>query len=98
LGDLLLQVVYHARIGEEAGAFTFDDVARSSADKMLRRHPHVFGRTLGGERADPDAVDWEAIKAEERAAKGETRPACGRRHGGGGGASCRRRSGQRHRR
>ncbi|MEO1724476.1 MAG: nucleoside triphosphate pyrophosphohydrolase [Pseudomonadota bacterium] len=73
LGDLLLQVVYHARIGEEAGAFTFDDVARSSADKMLRRHPHVFGRTLGGERADPDAVDWEAIKAEERAAKGETR-------------------------
>ncbi|MEM7497973.1 MAG: nucleoside triphosphate pyrophosphohydrolase [Pseudomonadota bacterium] len=73
LGDLLLQVVYHARIGEEAGAFTFDDVARASADKMLRRHPHVFGTEPGGARADPEKVDWEEIKAAERAEKGERR-------------------------
>ncbi|MEM6943454.1 MAG: nucleoside triphosphate pyrophosphohydrolase, partial [Pseudomonadota bacterium] len=73
LGDLLLQVVYHARIGEEAGAFSFDDVARASADKMLRRHPHVFGREPGGERASPDEFDWETIKADERAEKGERR-------------------------
>src|SRR5512145_1437617 len=51
LGDLLLQVVYHARLAEEEGAFAFDDVAHAVATKMLRRHPHVFGdleaRTAG---------------------------------------------------
>ncbi|MGF1551578.1 MAG: nucleoside triphosphate pyrophosphohydrolase [Paracoccaceae bacterium] len=71
LGDLLLQVVYHARIAEEAGLFGFDDVARAISAKMVRRHPHVFGPSLGAPRADPDAVDWEAMKAEERAARGE---------------------------
>ena len=56
LGDLLLQVVYHARMAEEAGAFGFADVVRAIADKMVRRHPHVFGddsRDKTAERADP---------------------------------------------
>jgi len=73
LGDLLLQVVYHARIAEEAGAFTFDDVVRAISDKMLRRHPHVFGTEPGGPKADPAEVDWEAMKAAERATRGENR-------------------------
>ena len=73
LGDLLLQVVYHARIAEEEGSFTFNDVVRGISDKMLRRHPHVFGTEPGGPKADPETVDWEAIKAAERAEKGETR-------------------------
>lgn len=64
LGDLLFQVVYHARLAEEAGAFDFADVARGITAKMVRRHPHVFG----GEAAAPD---WEAAKAGERAARGE---------------------------
>ncbi|MFT4793290.1 MAG: ATP diphosphatase [Paracoccaceae bacterium] len=73
LGDLLLQVVYHAQMAEEAGDFAFDDVARGSADKMLRRHPHVFGDRPGGMTADAQTVNWEAIKAAERSEKGETR-------------------------
>lgn len=68
LGDLLLQVVYHARMAEERGAFAFADVARGIADKMIRRHPHVFGDAAG---ADP-AETWEAQKAAERAARAET--------------------------
>ena len=73
LGDLLLQVVYHAQMAEEDGTFDFGDVVRAISDKMLRRHPHVFGTEKGGEKADPADVDWEALKAEERAAKGEVR-------------------------
>ena len=73
LGDLLLQVVYHAQMAEELGDFDFEDVARAISDKMLRRHPHVFGDRPGGPKADPASVDWEAIKAEERAEKGEHR-------------------------
>ncbi|MEM6421429.1 MAG: nucleoside triphosphate pyrophosphohydrolase [Pseudomonadota bacterium] len=73
LGDLLLQVVYHARIGEDGGHFDFQGVVTAVSDKMLRRHPHVFGTEPGGARADPDTVDWEAMKAAERAAKGERR-------------------------
>ena len=68
LGDLLLQVVYHARMAEERGAFAFADVARGIADKMIRRHPHVFGDAAG---ADP-AETWEAQKAAERLARAET--------------------------
>ena len=66
LGDLLLQVVFHARMAEEAGHFTFADVADTISEKMVRRHPHVFG---DGEAETPDAVrgNWEAIKAAERA-------------------------------
>ncbi|MCI4660277.1 MAG: nucleoside triphosphate pyrophosphohydrolase [Neomegalonema sp.] len=59
LGDLLLQVVFHARMAEERGQFDFDDVVAGIVTKMIRRHPHVFG--------DADHADWEAIKAEEKA-------------------------------
>ncbi|MEM6624847.1 MAG: nucleoside triphosphate pyrophosphohydrolase [Pseudomonadota bacterium] len=73
LGDLLLQVVYHSRIAEEAGAFDFQDVVRAISDKMVRRHPHVFGPSMGAAPANPDTVDWEGMKAAERAARGEIR-------------------------
>ena len=64
LGDLLLQVVFHARMAEEAGLFALPDVVASISDKMERRHPHIFGdATEGGHYL------WEQIKAEERAAK-----------------------------
>jgi nucleoside triphosphate diphosphatase len=68
LGDLLLQVVFHAQMAEERGLFGFEDVAAAIADKMEARHPHIFGN-------EPDAgqsreARWEALKAEERAAKG----------------------------
>ena len=64
LGDLLLQVVYHARIGEEAGAFAFSDVARAISDKMVRRHPLIFTPDAG-----TPAVDYESSKQAERAAR-----------------------------
>jgi ATP diphosphatase len=63
LGDLLLQVVFHARIAEELGIFGFDDVAQAIAEKMVRRHPHVFGDAP----RDDGHVQWETIKAGERA-------------------------------
>lgn len=69
LGDLLFQVVFHARIGEEAGLFDFGDVAQAIADKLVRRHPHVFGDVCYA-NADEQARAWEAIKASERAEKG----------------------------
>ena len=69
LGDLLLQVVYHARIAEEQHAFAFADVAEAITAKMIRRHPHVFGSDA--ERAAGAAPGfWERIKAEEKAEKG----------------------------
>ena len=73
LGDLLLQVVFHARMAEEAALFNFDDVVDAIADKMIRRHPHVFG---DADAQDADAVrkSWEDIKAEEKAAKGKDTP------------------------
>ena len=65
LGDLLLQVVFHARMAEEAGAFDFADVVTAISEKMERRHPHLFGSAdEGGHHL------WEQIKAEERGAKG----------------------------
>ena len=71
LGDLLLQVVFHARIAEEAGLFSLADVARSISDKMIDRHPHVFG-----EEDRPEITQqsrrWEDIKAAERARRGQT--------------------------
>ncbi len=70
LGDLLFQVVYHARLAEEAGAFAFPDVARAIADKMVRRHPHVFGQPAVQDAAAQTAA-WEVQKAAERAARGE---------------------------
>lgn len=69
LGDLLLQVVFHARIAEEAGHFAFADVATAIADKLEARHPHVFGTAPGNQ---PREQRWEAIKAGERAARGAT--------------------------
>jgi len=68
LGDLLLQVVFHSRMAEEAGLFDFEDVARSIASKMEARHPHIFGDGASGE--EDRETRWEAIKARERAAKG----------------------------
>ena len=65
LGDLLFQVVFHARMAEEAGSFDFQDVVTSIVEKMIRRHPHVFGSEI--ERsAGIQAGSWERIKAEER--------------------------------
>jgi tetrapyrrole methylase family protein/MazG family protein/ATP diphosphatase len=72
LGDLLLQVVFHSRMAQEKGAFDFDDVANAISDKMIRRHPHVFGDADYGEIGAKDAV-WEGLKAQERAAKGAHR-------------------------
>ncbi len=68
LGDLMLQVVFHARMAEERGAFDFDDVAAAIADKMVRRHPHVFG-TARIDSAAAQTVAWEDQKAHERRAK-----------------------------
>jgi MazG family protein len=68
LGDLLLQVVFHARMAEEARQFDFNDVARAIADKMIRRHPHVFAEAQV-EGAAAQTVAWEAQKAGERQAK-----------------------------
>ena len=70
LGDLLLQVVFHARMAEEQGAFAFDDVARAINDKMVRRHPHVFADETYGSLAE-QKQGWEQLKAAERAAKAE---------------------------
>ncbi|MGE0410207.1 MAG: nucleoside triphosphate pyrophosphohydrolase [Amphiplicatus sp.] len=69
LGDLLFQVVFHARMAEERGAFAFADVAKAVSDKMERRHPHVFGKA-DYRTAEEQTRAWEAQKAEERAAKG----------------------------
>jgi nucleoside triphosphate diphosphatase len=71
LGDLLLQVVFHARMAEEARAFDFGDVVQAITEKLLRRHPHVFG----SERSPtPQAVEglWERIKAQEKTARGDS--------------------------
>ncbi|MDR3506675.1 MAG: nucleoside triphosphate pyrophosphohydrolase [Caulobacteraceae bacterium] len=68
LGDLLLQVIFHSRMAEELGAFSFADVAQAICAKMIRRHPHVFGEAGHRDSAEQTRA-WEAIKAEERAAK-----------------------------
>ncbi len=79
LGDLLLQVVFHARMAEEAGAFDFGDVVHAITAKLTRRHPHVFGAARG---LSPQAVEglWDRIKADEKAARGD------KPDGGGDGA------------
>ena len=71
LGDLLFQVVYHARMAEESGHFAFADVAKSISDKMIRRHPHVFGDAAARD-ATAQTAAWEAQKSAERAARAET--------------------------
>lgn len=71
LGDLLLQVVFHARMAQEQGAFAFDDVVAAISDKMVRRHPHVFGEA-SVEDSQAQTVVWEELKRREREAAGET--------------------------
>jgi ATP diphosphatase len=68
LGDLLLQVVFHARMAEEQGAFAFPDVVQAITEKLVRRHPHVFG-DKHGLNTDQVNVQWDEIKAEEKAAR-----------------------------
>jgi len=74
LGDLLLQVVFHSRMAQEQGAFAFPDVVAAICDKLVRRHPHVFG---DGGASTPEGVtaQWSEIKAAEKAAKGAPAPA-----------------------
>lgn len=71
LGDLLFQVVYHARMAEEDGRFDVSAVTRAISDKMIRRHPHVFGDEAARD-AERQTAAWEAQKAAERAARAET--------------------------
>ena len=72
LGDLLLQVVYHAAIGAEAGHFDFDAITRGVCDKMVARHPHVFGDESREKTAAQQTRDWEAVKAAEREGRAKT--------------------------
>ena len=74
LGDILLHVVFHSDIAKRAGTFTIDDVVSGVSEKMIRRHPHVFGTV---EAADAETVirNWEELKRQERAAKGAEEPA-----------------------
>ena len=69
LGDLLLQTVYHTAMGEEDGKFNFQSVVRAISNKMVARHPHVFGDESRDKSAEQQTRDWEAIKAAERAGK-----------------------------
>jgi nucleoside triphosphate diphosphatase len=77
LGDLLLQVVFHARMAQEQGAFDFGDVVQAITEKLIRRHPHVFGNARG---LSPEAVElqWDRIKSEEKQAKSARHSATGR--------------------
>lgn len=72
LGDLLFQSVFHAQMASERGLFTFDQVADTMSDKMVARHPHVFGDENRDKSAEQQTRDWEAIKAAERAGKQQT--------------------------
>jgi len=74
LGDLLLQVVFHARMAQEQGAFDFADVVETITTKLIRRHPHVFADAEGRTAKAVEGL-WEQIKAEEKAERGETAPA-----------------------
>ena len=71
LGDVLLQVVFHAQIADETGRFTIDDICRAIVDKLIRRHPHVFS-DVAVEDADHVVTNWERIKRAERSGGGET--------------------------
>jgi ATP diphosphatase len=74
LGDLLFQVVFHARMAEEAGLFDFGDVVEAVTAKMIRRHPHVFGDAGASPDQHSQKLAWEELKAEERKAKASGRP------------------------
>ena len=74
LGDLLFQVVFYAQMAKEQGDFDFHDIAAAITDKMIRRHPHVFGSQSGIDDAEAQTANWEAVKAEERKAKSDGKP------------------------
>jgi tetrapyrrole methylase family protein/MazG family protein len=69
LGDVLLQVVFHAQVGREAGTFDIDGVVHDIAEKLVRRHPHVFGETAGVDTADKVTAQWDEIKKAEKSGK-----------------------------
>ncbi|MGR3712490.1 MAG: nucleoside triphosphate pyrophosphohydrolase [Shimia sp.] len=71
LGDLLFQSVFHAQMASERGLFTFDEVADTMSDKMVARHPHVFGDENRDKSAEQQTRDWETVKAAERAGKAQ---------------------------
>jgi len=77
LGDLLLQVVFHARMAEEQGSFAFGDVVQAITEKLIRRHPHVFG-DKGGMSTPEVNIQWDAIKAEEKEAAKAARAKAGK--------------------
>ena len=72
LGDLLLQTVYHTQMAEEENLFNFSDVVNQISEKMIKRHPHVFGGAKQKKTSDQQIQDWEVIKAAERAEKNQT--------------------------
>jgi len=74
LGDLLLQIVFYSQMASEKDLFTFDDVAQRNADKMIERHPHVFGDLSGVNTAEDVLKNWEADKAKKREEKAENKP------------------------
>lgn len=74
LGDVLLQVAFHSVIAEEAGTFSYETVENAIVEKLIRRHPHVFGK-VDVANADEVVTNWNAIKAQERAGKPEKHPA-----------------------
>jgi MazG family protein len=71
LGDLMMQIVFHAAIRQREGAFDIDDVCNAISDKLVHRHPHIFGSATGVETSEQVLAQWEQIKAAEKAAKGE---------------------------
>ena len=71
LGDLLLQTVYHTQMAEEENLFNFNDVINQISEKMIQRHPHVFGTENRNKTSNQQVEDWEAIKAKERAKKNQ---------------------------
>ncbi|MDN5786817.1 nucleoside triphosphate pyrophosphohydrolase [Pseudorhodobacter sp.] len=73
LGDLLFQSVYHAQLADDAGLFDFEDVVAAISDKMISRHPHVFGGESNAKSSTQQTVDWERIKAAERSGRREAR-------------------------
>jgi tetrapyrrole methylase family protein/MazG family protein len=74
-GDLLLQIVLHAQIASESGEFNMSDILRGINEKIVRRHPHVFGE-IKVDSTEGVLVNWERLKAEERARTGKQKPAC----------------------
>ncbi|MGE0683457.1 MAG: nucleoside triphosphate pyrophosphohydrolase [Candidatus Binatia bacterium] len=80
LGDLLLQIVFHAQLMAEAGAFTIDDIAQAIGDKLVRRHPHVFG-DVKVKDVDEVVQNWAKIKAQEKAGKADRSVLAGVPHG-----------------